>query len=72
MHLSFGEKLRNLREDRDLSQEKLGEKINMTQRKISYLERNQFEPSISDIVAICNFFNISADALLETNYKFSK
>lgn len=62
--LSLGEKIRNLREDRDLNQEQLGKAINMTQRKISYIECGKSEPSLDDIVAFCNFFHVSADYLL--------
>ena len=65
MKLSFGEKIKNLREDRDMSQGMLGEKINMTQRKISYTENHKYEPSIRDIREICLFFNVSADYLLD-------
>ena len=65
MKLTFGEKIKNLREDRDLTQGELGALINMTQRKISYIENNKYEPSIDDIRALCLFFNISADYLLE-------
>lgn len=64
MNLSVGEKIRNLREDNNLTQTSLGKALNMTQRKISYIEKNQFEPSIQDIIEICKFFGISADYLL--------
>lgn len=64
MKLSFGEKVRSLREDADLNQTQLGKSINMTQRKISYIECGKYEPSIEDIAAICNFFKISADYLI--------
>lgn len=64
MILSFGDKVRNLREDADLNQTQLGKMLNMTQRKISYIECGKYEPSIDDIVAICNFFEISANYLL--------
>ncbi|MBR4723312.1 MAG: helix-turn-helix transcriptional regulator [Clostridia bacterium] len=64
MKLSFGEKVRNLREDSDLTQAQLGQKICMTQRKISFIECDRYEPSIDDIVAFCKFFNVSADYLL--------
>ena len=47
----LGERIRNLREDRDLNQTQLGNAVNMTQRKISYIECGKFEPSIEDIVA---------------------
>ncbi len=64
MKLNFGEKMRNLREDADMKQSDLAQKIGMTQRKISYIERGRNEPSMEDIVAICTYFGISADYML--------
>ena len=64
MKLSFGEKIRNLREDADLNQTQLGREIGMTQRKISYIECGKYEPNIDDIISICNFFKVSSDYLL--------
>lgn len=64
MQLSFGEKVRNLREDMDLTQAQLGKLLNMTQRKVSYIEHNKYEPSLQDIAAICRFFNVSSDYLI--------
>ncbi len=64
MRLTFGEKIKNLREDRDINQTQLGKAIGTTQRKISYIECNKYEPSIEDIVALCDFFKVSADYLL--------
>ena len=69
MNLSFGEKVRNLREDKDLNQNQLGEAVGMTQRKLSYIECGKCEPSIDDIVAFCKFFQVSADYLLGINEK---
>ncbi len=64
MELSFGEKIRNLREDADMNQTQLGKALNMTQRKISYIECGKYEPNIDDIVAFCRYFKVSADFLL--------
>lgn len=64
MELSFGEKIKLLRENKDLSQQELGNVLNMTQRKISYMEHDKYEPSIGDLKAICRYFNVSADYLL--------
>ena len=72
MKLSFGEKIRNLREDRDLNQTQLGEAVNMTQRKISYIECGKNEPSVEDIVAFCHFFKVSADYLLGIPNQYRK
>ena len=65
MKLTCGEKVKNLREDKDLSQGMLGEKLSMTQRKLSYIENNKYEPSLADIRKICLFFDVSADYLLD-------
>lgn len=65
MNLSFGEKIKAFREDLDLTQTQLGKAVNMTQRKISYIECGKCEPSIEDIKSFCNFFNISADYFLD-------
>jgi len=72
MKLSFGEKIRNLREDADLNQTRLGKAVNMTQRKISYIECGKYEPSVDDIIAFCHFFKVSADYLLGIPDKYRK
>ncbi len=64
MTLSFGERMRNLREDADLTQTQLGKEINMTQRKVSYIECGKYEPSVDDIITLCRYFNVSADYML--------
>ena len=62
--LSLGEKIRYLREEKGLNQTELGKEIHMTQRKVSYIECGKYEPSIDDIRAICEFFQVSADYLI--------
>lgn len=64
MELTFGEKLKLLRENRELNQTELGIAVNMTQRKISYIERGKYEPDLEDIRLFCRYFNVSADYLL--------
>lgn len=62
--MKFGEKIKNLREEAELNQTELGKAVNMTQRKLSYIECGKCEPSIDDIVAFCNYFKVSSDYLL--------
>ena len=62
--MTLGEKVRLLREQLELNQTELGNELNMTQRKVSYLENDKYEPSVEDLKAICRFFNISADYFL--------
>ncbi len=70
MKLSFGEKIRNLREDADLNQTELGKAVGMSQRKISYIECGKYEPNIDDIIAFCHFFKVSSDYLLGIPNKY--
>lgn len=72
MKLTFGEKIRNLREDADLNQTQLGAAVHMTQRKISYIECGKYEPSMDDIVAFCRHFKVSADYLLGIPEEYRK
>lgn len=64
MELTFGEKVRLLREEREMNQTELGLAVNMTQRKISYIECGRYEPGMDDIRLLCRFFGVSADYLL--------
>lgn len=64
MELTLGEKIKLLREEKELNQSELGAAVHMTQRKISYLEHDRYEPSVGDIKALCRYFNVSADYLL--------
>ncbi|MBR7071963.1 MAG: helix-turn-helix transcriptional regulator [Clostridia bacterium] len=64
MVLSLGEKIRNLREEKGINQTQLGKELNMTQRKISYIECGKYEPSIDDIRLFCNYFQVSSDYLI--------
>ncbi|MGM9588821.1 MAG: helix-turn-helix transcriptional regulator [Faecousia sp.] len=64
MKMTLGEKIRLLREEKEMNQTELGNELNMTQRKISYLELDRYEPSVEDLKAICAYFHVSADYLL--------
>ncbi len=63
--MTFGEKIRAFREDLDMNQTELGKAVNMTQRKISYIECGKYSPSIDDIREFCKYFRVSADYLLD-------
>lgn len=64
MEMTLGEKIRLLREELELNQTELGEAVGMTQRRVSYIENDRYEPSVEDIRAFCRFFHVSADYLL--------
>lgn len=62
--MDFKDKIRALREDKDLSQTQLGQLLNMNQMKISRMETGGAEPALADLIALCRFHNVSADYLL--------
>lgn len=61
---SFGEKLKELRKERNLTQKELSKAINCAQSAIFYWETNKQEPTISSLKKLCLFFDISADYFL--------
>ena len=62
--MELHERIRGLREDRDLNQTEIGKILHMSQRKISYIERGEKAITAEEIVAYCLLFNVSADWLL--------
>lgn len=62
--MEFHERIRGLREDKDLTQADMGKILNMTQRKVSRLETGESEPCLQDIKLLCSFFDFSADYIL--------
>ena len=59
--MSIGEKIKELRLEKGLSQLNLGKNIGVSQKAIDYWERNINEPKSSYIIAIVKFFEISFD-----------
>ena len=62
--MNFGEKLKELRIEKGLTQKQLAEQIDSAQSAIYYWESNKQEPTISALKKLCLFFNVSANYLL--------
>ena len=62
--MEFHQRLKDIRTDKDMNQTEFGTILNMTQRKISRLERKNTEPTPAEIKNICKKLNISADYLI--------
>ncbi len=60
----FGEKIKELRKEKGLTQKMLAEKIGQAQSTIFYWEQNKQEPTISSLKKLCEVFEVSADYLL--------
>ena len=69
--MKFGDILRELREEKGLTQKELGTIINISDRVIGYWEsNNRFPKDSTIIVELANFFGVSTDYLLNnTNNK---
>jgi len=62
----FGKVLRELREENQLSQEKLAEYCELDRTYISLLERGLRQPTITTIFKLAKALNISPSTLIET------
>ena len=65
--MPFNTKFKQLRLSKlpPITQTDLANVLGMTQRKISFLETGVTEPSLKDLRAICLYFDVSADYLLD-------
>ncbi|MCD5029078.1 helix-turn-helix domain-containing protein [Enterococcus asini] len=62
--MTFGERLKDLRKKRSLTQSQLGEKLNVTKASISGYENDTRSPDRETLVKIAEIFNVSTDYLL--------
>ena len=62
--VNYRERLRNIREDRDLTQAELGKSLNKSQQGYNHIEAGRAELKIDDLVKLCKFYNLSADYLI--------
>jgi transcriptional regulator with XRE-family HTH domain len=62
--VTFGERLRELRKNKGLTQTELGDQIGYKRRMVQFLESNDREPNLSTIIKLCELFDCSADYLL--------
>ena len=62
--MDYRKRLRDVREDRDLTQAEIGEIINKTQQGYNHIEAGRAELKIDDLVKLCRYYNLSADYLI--------
>ncbi len=54
-------RMRNIREDSDLTQTQVGKIIHKSQQGYNHIEAGRAELKIDDLVKLCRFYNVSAD-----------
>lgn len=58
------ERLKQLREEKDISQEDLSKIINITTRSYQRYEKGEREPSLTTLKNIATFYNVTLDYLV--------
>ncbi len=59
-----GDILRELREEKELTQNELGKFLNVSRQAVSSYESEETEPSINNLIKLATIFNVSLDYLL--------
>ena len=68
----YRQRMRDIREDRDLTQAELGILLNKSQQGYNHIETGRAELKIDDLIKLCKFYNLSADYIIGlTNKKKS-
>ena len=65
--MSLGQRLLELRKNKNMSQEEAAEKLNVTRQTISKWETDASTPDFDKIMPLCNLYNITPDELLTGN-----
>ncbi len=60
----YAKKIRDLREDHDLTQTQIAEYLKTSQTMYARYERGASELPIRHLIALCKFYNVSSDYIL--------
>ena len=63
--------LKNIRKQRNLNQQKVAMDLNISREALSYYENGKREPSLSLLVAMSEYYNVSINYLI-TGEEFQK
>lgn len=62
--METNERIKGLREDRDLTQAEVALKMGITRRQYIRYEKGEQEMTISKLSSLCQFYGVSADYVL--------
>lgn len=63
--MTIGEKIKSLRKQKDITQEKLADYLGISYQSVSKWENNLAMPDISLVVPLANFFGVTTDELFD-------
>ena len=62
--MTYQERIRGLREDRDLTQKQIADMLGVAQTTYSQYELSKRPMPIDYVIALCKYYNVSADYIL--------
>lgn len=67
--MKYSERMRNLREDNDLSQKQIANMLGIAQTTYSQYELEKRPMPIEYLIALCKYYKVSADYMLGLSEK---
>ncbi|QDI92483.1 XRE family transcriptional regulator [Salicibibacter halophilus] len=61
---TLGERIKQIRKEENISQQKLANVLKITPRQLRRYENNEFEPNLETLKSLADYFNISLDYLV--------
>lgn len=62
--MDYIDKLKNIREDKDITQKEIAKILGIKQSAYSKYEKRRTKLQIEDLIILCKFYNVSADYVL--------
>ena len=62
--MNYRQRIRALREDRDLTHKQVGALINKSQQGYSHIEDGRAELKIDDLITLCTFYGVTSDYVI--------
>ena len=62
--ITFGNRLKNLRVEKKLTQKDFAKHFGFSERQLRRYENDEFEPSMKTLIAIADYFDVSLDYLV--------
>ena len=62
--MNYRERIKNVREDHDLTQAQVGKSLDKSQQGYNHIEMGRAELKIDDLIRLCKFYDLSADYLI--------
>ena len=69
--MSIHEKIRNLRKEKNISQEEFAEEIGISSELVARFEKADCLPDINQLIQLSNYFGVSIDSLVKDEEKYS-